>query len=194
MVTSDISVIKVRFERNFIMFAIVLCLVVIVEALILLNVKNPRYEILWFSIGGILVGAHLLALAGAQKTGTPPPPLTDLVGFIAYNIFFILGIISIVLGFRCMKARDEAIISEDDRISKEAQEKGMTPFEYIKSEVPQEVLESCEEVRGYENLLKTALKEYEKKGLISPAYAYIIWKEYMKTDEEEVEEDESQNE
>lgn len=187
------------------MFAIVFCLVVIVEALILLNVKNPRFEILWFSIGGILVGAHILALGGAQKTGNPPPQFPtnfqnfelftwDLAGFIGYYFWFILGIISIIFGFRCMKARDEDIISENDRVSKEAQEKGMTPFEYIKNEVPQEVLETCEEVRGYKNLLKTALDEYQKKGLISSAYAYIIWKEYMKEVEEEVEEDESQNE
>ena len=66
------------------------------------------------------------------------------------------------------------------KTSNEAEEKGMTPFELIRSEIPQDILEQCEEVRGDENLLKFVLKDYKRKGWISHAYADILFQEYMR--------------
>jgi hypothetical protein len=186
-------------ERKITMVLLVICIVIIVGSILAIRMKKT--ETFCTVLGCALIGFHLLVSLKNYNTGSQVEYFTnvqslsnffwDLSGFLGYHFVLIIGIIFLVAGLRGEKAKDKAIILEEERITKEAQENGMTAFEYIQNEVPQEVLEACEEVRGYKGLLKVALDEYEKKGVISSVFAYILWQEYMRND---VDDEEDENE
>lgn len=67
---------------------------------------------------------------------------------------------------------------DKSRISKNAEKAGMRPFEYIKTQIPETVLERCEENRGDYDSLKRIVTAYTKEKLISRAYADILLEEY----------------
>lgn len=65
------------------------------------------------------------------------------------------------------------------RITKKAEKANISPFEYIKGEIPKEILVNCEENRGSYDRLKEELKDYAKEKQITRAYADILLDEYM---------------
>lgn len=64
-------------------------------------------------------------------------------------------------------------------IAKKAEKVGISPFAYIKGEIPKAVLTSCEQSRGNYDKLKEELKDYAKDKQITRAYADILLDEYM---------------
>lgn len=62
---------------------------------------------------------------------------------------------------------------------REANKKGLTPYEYIKEAIPQSVKDECEEYRADKDVLSFYLKQCIKQKLIASEHYSILLEEYM---------------
>ena len=131
------------------------------------------YRIFVFYLVGVMCGEMILLMILGNS----------IKGIVALLLTLLCGVPFAILFFNLYKnsfIKKHFENSNEHKISEEAEGYEIPTFDYIKSEIPQEVLDQCEEVRGDENLLRFVLNRYRKNGLIkfpiSCLFATIIQK------------------
>lgn len=109
------------------------------------------------------------------------------------STLFIITLLNVILGeatgfragtlviyfFWFWLAKKLCSLWDKNRIGKKAEKEGLSSFEYIKKEIPTDVLTHSESNRCNEEELKSYYKACVKEGKINKVHSYILIDEFM---------------
>lgn len=122
--------------------------------------------------GIVLIILEVMAILG--NGGLPPVYNAYSAGHLFG--FLLPGIIGVVL---LVKGINKANAEEEDRFDQNLTDSGVSPFEYVKSQLSPTILEGCERYAGDIPALRRYLDQLQMSSLISQRDAEILLTGYM---------------
>lgn len=94
------------------------------------------------------------------------------------NYYRVGGLVTEVLGI--IIAKKLCDVYEKQKLIRKARQAGLTPFEYIKKDVPPKLMERLEKNRGNPDCIKPDIKGYVKRKELSVGQGNILIEEFSK--------------